>query len=114
MPSRYRKPLRNKKKYEKTTKRSIDYKNYEYNLWSSGIDYNLSTDNSTSKQIYNSPPISLVNNVDEYITDIDYSNNSLFVSLESVIYGKKVNFDYCKDFNVRFYWINPFIKVMVY
>ena len=100
MPSRYRKPFRNKKKYE-------------YNLWSSGIDYHLSKDNFTPEEIY-SPPISPVNNIDEYITDIDYSNNSLFVSLESVIYGKKVNYDYCKDFNVRFYWINPFIKVTVY
>lgn len=84
MSSRYRRP-----KVKKPTKKNINYK-------------------------YNSPPVSPVNNIKEFITDVDYSSNSLFVSLESVLYGKKVNCDYCKNFNIEFYWINPFIKVKVY
>ena len=84
MSSRYRRP-----KVKKPTKNNFNYK-------------------------YNSPPVSPVNNIKEFITDVDYSSNSLFVSLESVLYGKKVNCDYCKNYNIEFYWINPFIKVKVY
>ena len=90
MSSRYRKP-----KVKKPIKRNINYKN-------------------NFKYEYYSPPVSPVNNIREFITDVDYSSNSLFVSLESVLYGKKINCDYCKDFNIEFYWINPFIKVKVY
>ena len=73
MSSRYRRP-----KVKKSTKKNINYKYY-------------------------SPPVSPVNNIRDFITDADYSSNSLFVSLESVLYGKKVNCDYCKDFNIEFY-----------
>ena len=98
MSGRHRKHKKEKTKYKKPMKRSINYK-LNYINDNQKIDY--------------SPPISPVSNIDEYITDIDYSNNSLFVSLESVIYGKKVNCDYC-NFDVEFYWINPFIKIKRY